>query len=273
MRRCTGSWRLLASGPACERKEVPSRVQSGLVSCIVAVFNGERFLKEALDSILAQTYQPLEAIVVDDGSTDGTLAVAAEYGERIRTLWQPNAGPPMARNLGLKAARGEFLAFLDADDLWHPEKLARQMARFQARPELDLCVTHIRNFWMPEVGEEEARFVDHRLSQPVPGYVTQTLLARRSAFELLGPFNTSSRHTAELDWFARAVEEGLAMELLPEVLVYRRLHGGNLSREAAADSRSEHVDLVKAILDRRRRRDGSNRPSQDPEPLAGQKGG
>jgi glycosyltransferase involved in cell wall biosynthesis len=248
-----------------ERMEMPSNTEPGLVSCIVAVFNGERFLKEALDSILAQTYRPLEVIVVDDGSTDGTSAVAAEYGERIRTLWQANAGPPAARNLGLQAAQGEFLAFLDADDLWHPEKLARQMARFQARPELELCVTHVRNFWMPELREEGVRFQNHPLSQPVPGYVTQALLARRSAFELLGPFDTGSRHAAELEWFARAIDQGLAVELVPDVLVYRRLHDGNLSRQVAAESRSEHVDMLKAILDRRRRRDETTRPAQDRE--------
>jgi glycosyltransferase involved in cell wall biosynthesis len=238
-------------------------MERSLVSCIVAVFNGERFLKEALDSILAQTYQPLEAIVVDDGSTDGTSAVAAVYGERIRYLWQPNTGPWVARNLGLTAARGPFLAFLDADDLWHPEKLARQMARFQARSELDICVTYVHNFWMPELHEEEARFQNHRLSQPIPGYVTPTLLARRSAFEALGPFETTSRHGTQLDWFARAIEQELAIELLPEVLVYRRLHRSNFSRLEAAESRSQHVELVKAILDRRRRRGGSNRPAQE----------
>src|SRR5262249_2428536 len=107
-----------------------------LISCIVPVFNGERYLREALDSILAQTYQPLELIVLDDGSTDGTAALVAGYGERIRYLWQANAGEAGARNRGLSIAQGEFVAFLDADDLWHPEKLRRQLARLHDRPEL-----------------------------------------------------------------------------------------------------------------------------------------
>jgi glycosyltransferase involved in cell wall biosynthesis len=99
-----------------------------LISCVVPVFNGERYLGEALDSILAQTYRPLELLVVDDGSTDGTAALVTRYRDQIRPLFQPNAGQAAARNLGLSVARGEFVAFLDADDLWHPEKLARQMA-------------------------------------------------------------------------------------------------------------------------------------------------
>src|SRR5215469_8348389 len=103
-------------------------MKSPLVSCIVPVFNGEQYLAEALDSILTQTYRPLEIIVADDGSTDGTAAVVARYGNRVRYLFQPNAGTAAACNLGIKAAQGDFIGFLAADDLWHPEKLARQLA-------------------------------------------------------------------------------------------------------------------------------------------------
>ena len=99
----------------------------GLISCVIPVFNGERYLGEALESVLAQSYQPLEVIVVDDGSTDETAEVARRYGERVRYVWQPNAGETAARNLGLTAAHGEFIAFLDADDVWDSEKLERQI--------------------------------------------------------------------------------------------------------------------------------------------------
>ncbi len=138
-----------------------------LISCVIPVFNGERYLGEALESVLAQSYQPLEVIVVDDGSTDGTAEVARRYGERVRYVWQPNAGETAARNLGLTAAQGEFIAFLDADDVWHSEKLERQIARFQERPEIDLCFTQIQHFWMPELTEEKKCFQDHPLSQPL----------------------------------------------------------------------------------------------------------
>ena len=104
-----------------------------LVSCIVPVYNGERYLREALDSILAQTYRPLEIIVADDGSADGTAGVVATFGDQVRYVRQHNQGPSSARNLGIRVPTGDFIAFLDADDLWHPEKLARQIARFQTR--------------------------------------------------------------------------------------------------------------------------------------------
>jgi glycosyltransferase involved in cell wall biosynthesis len=154
---------------------------SPLISCIVPVFNGERYLGETLESILAQTHRPIEIIVVHDGSTDGTARVTAGYDERVRYLKQDNAGPAAARNLGLDAARGDFVAFLDADDLWHAEKLERQMACFETRPELDYCLAHAQNFWVPELIEEQKRFHEHRISKALPGYSTGTLLASRLA--------------------------------------------------------------------------------------------
>ena len=102
-----------------------------LISCIVPVYNGERFLSQTLDSVLGQTYRPLEVLLSDDGSTDGTPQIAARYSKRIRYLTHANTGPGAARNRGLRLARGDFVALLDADDLWHPEKLERQMAQFE----------------------------------------------------------------------------------------------------------------------------------------------
>ncbi|MBI3801341.1 MAG: glycosyltransferase family 2 protein [Deltaproteobacteria bacterium] len=228
-----------------------------LISCIVPVFNGERYLQEATDSILHQTYRPLEIIIVDDGSTDGTAAVAASYGEQIIYLWQANAGPAAARNLGLSAAHAEFVAFLDADDLWQPEKLAQQVARFAARPDLDLSLTYVQNFWTPELHEKMPRFADHPLAKPFPGYAAPALLARRTLFNASGWFNPNLHHGDIKDWFLRAAEQGAVMEVLPDILVHRRLHETNLSHHKAAVSREEHLQLVKASLDRRRRAGGA----------------
>jgi glycosyltransferase involved in cell wall biosynthesis len=211
-------------------------------------------LSQALDSIFTQSRRPSEVIVIDDGSTDSTAAVVSRYGTQVRYLWQPNSGPATARNLGLSVALGEFVAFLDADDLWHPEKLERQMARFEARPELDLCVTHVQNFWIPELREEESHFQGHRFSQPLLGYCTQALLTRRVFFDTVGPFRTDLRAVDDTDWFLRAAERGAVMECLADVLVRRRLHRANLSRTPLAYD--VLLQVVKASLDRRRRQDG-----------------
>jgi glycosyltransferase involved in cell wall biosynthesis len=227
-------------------------MNSSLISCIVPVFNGEGYIREALESILAQTHRPLEIIVADDGSTDRTASIVAGFGERVRYVKQSNKGPATARNLGLSMATGDLVAFLDADDLWHPEKLERQLARFHARPELDYCVTHAQNFWIPELEVEAEKYHNHRISKPMPGYVTQTLMARRVLFEAIGLFDSALSHSDSTDWFLRAAEHGAVMELLPEVLTYRRLHSNNRSRIRAAKSRDEFLELLRLSLGRRR---------------------
>jgi glycosyltransferase involved in cell wall biosynthesis len=224
-------------------------MQPALISCIVPVYNGEPYLGAALESVLAQTYRPIEVIVVDDGSTDAI----ASYGDRLRSARQPNGGTPAARNLGLSLAGGEFVAFLDADDLWHPEKLARQMARFQARPELDMCVTHAQNFWVPELSAEAARYQGSFFTQPLPGYVLPTLLVRRRFFDAVGPLDVSLRLGDDNDWFLRAYDQGASVELLPDVLFYRRLHHANLTRRTIDQAPEALLRVVKKTLDRRRR--------------------
>jgi len=227
-----------------------------LISCIVPVFNGERYLGEALESILRQTYRPLEIIIADDGSTDGTAAVVARYGDQIRYLQQENAGPAAARNLGLSAVRGEFVAFLDADDLWHPEKLARQMARFEARPDLEMCVTQAQNFWVPELREFGARHRDHLgFREALEGLSLCTLLARKSLFSTIGDFNTEFSTGEDTDWFFRTFEHGAVLESLPDVLMYRRLHRGNITWSLLTNDarlRDLRLRLAKARIDRRR---------------------
>ena len=227
-------------------------MNSSLISCIVPVFNGERYVREAVDSILAQTYRPLDIIIADDGSTDNTAALLGSYGDRVVYLNQNNQGPAAARNLGIRAATGEFIAFLDADDLWHREKLERQMARFRARPELEYCVAHAQNFWIAEMDAEAEKYRGHRISRPLPGYVTGTLVARRALFHTVGLFNPALAHGDSTDWFLRAAERGALMDVLDDVLLFRRLHPANRSRILAASSRDEFLRLLKLSLDRKR---------------------
>jgi len=229
-------------------------MEKPLISCIMPVFNGERYLAEALDSVVAQTYRPLEIIVVDDGSTDNTAGVVRSYGDKVRYLWQDNAGPAAARNRGIDAAKGEFISFLDQDDLWHPIKLMQQMDRFRVHPELEACVTLIQAFWAPELHEEETRFKDHHLTRPVPGYLTGTLLTRHSVFDKVGQFDTSLRFGDAMDWFLRAADQRTVIELLLDVLMYHRMHKTNFSRSQASASRDEFVRILKSSLDRRRRK-------------------
>ena len=201
------------------------------ISCIIPVYNGARFLGEALDSILAQTLPPTEIIVVDDGSTDATAEVAAAYAPRVSVVRQANAGPASARNRGIDLATGELISFLDADDLWHKEKLARQLQALTADASAGFCITYLQNFWVEELAEEREQLRDHTFAKPLPGYVCQCLLAHRSVFDTVGRFDESKRLGEDTEWFRRADRAGVVKQILTDVLVHRRIHVESITFE------------------------------------------
>lgn len=221
------------------------------MSCVVPVYNAERYIVDTIGSILAQTHGVLEIIVVDDGCTDGTRERLEDFAAAIVVIGQANAGTAAARNAGMRRARGEFVAFLDADDLWHPEKTARQLQRFRERPGLEVSFTWIQNFISPDTAGQ-GRPADEGMLRPVPGYVCPTMLMRREVIDRVGWFDASLNHANEPDWILRAAELGVCMEILPDVLVRRRLHPGSRSSRHAGSSHDEYLRLLKARLDRRR---------------------
>jgi glycosyltransferase involved in cell wall biosynthesis len=167
----------------------------------------------------------------------------------VRYRRQENAGPAAARNAALDLAGGELIAILDADDLWHPEKLARQSARFTAWPELGVSLTHGQNFWVPELAHEE-----EMLSGSLDaGMSIGTLVARRTLFDRIGPFDAGARHKDVIGWLVRACRQGAVVETLPEVLMYRRIHQSNLSRQRGGEGTSELLALARVLVDSRRR--------------------
>jgi glycosyltransferase involved in cell wall biosynthesis len=120
--------------------------ETAAVSVVIPSYNSAHHISETLESVFSQSYRPHEIIVVDDGSTDDTRAVLEKYSDRIIYVYQKNAGEPAARNTGIRRASGEFIAFLDADDLWLPNKLTLQMDYFEKHPEVDLVYTDMKQF-------------------------------------------------------------------------------------------------------------------------------
>jgi glycosyltransferase involved in cell wall biosynthesis len=222
------------------------------ISCIVPVFNSERFLSAMLDSIVAQTHQVSEIIVVDDGSTDSTKAIVESYGERIRYFRQNNLGSAAARNFGVRQSRHPFLSFLDHDDLWYREKLELQMAQFTTKAQLDICLTYVTLLCDKALSQEQHLYRHHRRGQTIPGYATISMLAKRNTFDIIGPRDASLWFGDATYWFLRAREMDMNIHLMPQALVSYRMHSSNLMRRRQEASRDEFVRIVKASLDRRR---------------------
>lgn len=222
-----------------------------LISVIIPVYNCERYLAEAVESVLAQTYRPIEVIVVDDGSTDGSADIAKRFGSSVRYTLQPHSGAGAARNRGIAVARGSFLAFLDSDDLWVEDKLTRQMAAFERHPDVDIVSGHVRQFHSPELSEhimEKIRCPDAL----IPGYVVGAMLIKRDAFSRVGPFETNWQVGEVMSWYLRATELELRIMMLPVCVYMRRLHENNKGI-TKRQFITQRVQILKASLDRRRK--------------------
>lgn len=221
-----------------------------LVSVIIPVYNCDRYLDKAIESVLSQTYRPIETIVVDDGSTDGSAEVAKRFASSVRYYFQPQSGAGAARNYGTDLAQGSFFAFLDADDLWVEDKLTRQMEVFDNERELDIVFGHVQQFHSPELNES----VRNKIYCPpelMPGYYSGTILLKRDAFLRVGRFETNWQMGEFISWYLRATDLGLSMKILPDLVTWRRLHQTNQGvrqRQAVTD----YVRILKASLDQRR---------------------
>lgn len=221
------------------------------VSCIIPAYNSARFIDEAIESVLTQTVPVAEIIVVDDGSTDGTVQALARYGERVRVVRQSNAGPAAARNNGIRNSTGAFIAFLDSDDLWKPEKIEVQLARFDANPELQVCFADLFNFRTITPNAPFRDGYEEIAEWPRVPFSPCTLLARRAAFDTIGEFDETLRRGEDTEWFVRMMMRKVPYEVLKDVLLWRRVHDQNLTLESPPGPQ-DVIRVLKIALDRRR---------------------
>jgi glycosyltransferase involved in cell wall biosynthesis len=205
------------------------------VSIIVPTYNHSRYIRQAIDSALSQTLTSFEVIVVDDGSTDDTAHALGGYGSRVRVARQENRGVAAARNKGAEIARGDLLAFLDADDIWIPRKLEMQTRRFGGEHRLGLVHCGVEDI------TEEGRPICQRLDGLEGQVATEMLLFNRSVilgggsaimipravFEEVGGFDTRLSTSADWDLFYR-IASRYEIGFVPEVLVRYRLHSANM---------------------------------------------
>lgn len=229
----------------------------GSLSVIVPCRDTERFLGEALDSILTQSVfsQTMrgqfpgarEVIVVDDGSTDGSAALACSYGGVVRCISQAPAGIAAARNSGIRAASGQLLAFLDADDLWPRESLAHRLAILADNPAIGCAYGGVETFFDPGSTPDPTVY----LPPARPARLAGAMLVRRAVFEQVGEFDTSLRVGETLDWAARLDDRRIQARATEQIVLRRRVHASNTVRQGA-DRQSDYLKVVRAALNRRR---------------------
>ena len=229
------------------RGRVPGgRALDQRIAVVIPARNARRYLGDALDSVRSQEVRPAEVLVVDDGSSDGTSELAAGYGHGVRCIRADGRGPARARNLGIRATRSPLVAFLDADDIWLPEKTSRQLMLLGAHPELALVCSDMRTFEGRSLARQthfqQKRFNGISAASSIFLFdmvATSTVIARREALAARGGFDERIGLCSEADlWFRIGIQERFAA--ISEPLVMRRLHAGNITRDA--------VQLASAVV-------------------------
>lgn len=223
-----------------------------LVSVIIPVYNAGKFLSSTLNSVFAQTYPFLDVIVVNDGSTDNSAEIAQSY-PNIRYFDQSNQGVSVARNVGISVAKGEFIAFLDADDIWKPDKLSIQINYMLKKCEVGITWTKALNILEPETHLPSWFNLKDDLGHlgEVASIIPSTWVVRNAVFNQIGNFSIDYRSCEDTEWLLRARDYKVSSFVLPDVLTIRRLHGANLSWHTASTTKHQIMKILRESIARK----------------------
>jgi glycosyltransferase involved in cell wall biosynthesis len=205
-----------------------------LVSVVIAAYNEQAYIAEALHSVLAQTHHPIELIVVDDGSTDGTAEITAQIathngGRSLELVQVAHHGPSAARNAGLKRSSGQYWTIFDADDVMPPERIERQVEHLERHPELGMVLGLTEAFVTP--GEPRPPHWNPAWDEgPFQG-CAGTMMAHREVFAAVGPYDESMPVAADFDWLVRARDLGVGAAHIDALALRYRIHPGTLSSD------------------------------------------
>ncbi|OQY26343.1 MAG: hypothetical protein B6244_13890 [Candidatus Cloacimonetes bacterium 4572_55] len=227
-----------------------------LVSVIIPIYNGEKYIEETLISLYKQTYPVLETIIIDDGSTDRSVSIVEKIDDvscRRKIVSQQNGDVSRARNEGIKNAEGELIAFLDQDDLWRPDKIERQVSRFQKEPDIDLVFTDLVKFndqGKSRRAKDKDRLARSLTDQNLFAKLSQknvlmpsAVMVKKESFIRAGWFDESFKTCGDYEMWLRMAALGMKFRYLPEPLTLYRMHEVNASRNVAL----MHRDRIKAI--------------------------
>ncbi len=227
-----------------------------LISVIIPVYNYGRYLREAVDSALRQTYPTYEVILINDGSTDETEKIAFSYGSRIRYHLQKHQGLGASKNQGVRLANGEYITFLDADDIWPEKRLEALMVPFLDNAAVEMTFGRLRSFFSPEFA---AKKENHPPSpnEPIGGICPGAMLIKKASFLKVGYFKSEWKVTEFLDWYLKAKELNLKTIWIEDLVLHRRLHENNNTFVHRGQLSSEFARALKTSLQRRAIKDPS----------------
>ena len=225
------------------------------ISVVIPVYNYAQYLNESIESVINQSHLVHELIIVDDGSTDNSSSIASSYPEVILHK-QQHSGISAARNSGAKISTGDYLAFLDADDLWHVDKLTQQVQYLKENAIVKVVYTYIQQFFSQELSDNErAKYATPPEFQN--GIFATSILVEKNVFEQVGEFNETLQSGEFIDWHARLSHLQYQWHVLPQVLAKRRIHNANTFQKNP-EAINDYMKVVKAAIERRRRASGND---------------
>lgn len=225
------------------------------ISVLIPCYNAGRFLAQALDSVLAQSYTDYEIIVIDDGSNDNTADIVAQYPQ-VQYFYNAHSGISVSRNLAISKARGEFIVFLDADDMWTADKLEKQISYMDSHPDCQLVYTLVQNFF-----DGDLSVINERQEQLLNANMDNCLVTcciRRSLYEQFGGYREDYPYGEDTHWVARLWAAGVNMKhCIAQKLYLRRIHDSNIS---LSHRKVDQKDIMAVMADAiRQARKGSKR--------------
>nr|NQU92803.1 glycosyltransferase family 2 protein [Bacteroidota bacterium] len=224
-----------------------------LVSIIIPVFNREKYIREAIESIINDHYLPKEIIVIDDGSTDNTAIIVSAFSN-ITVIRQENLGVAVARNVGIEASSGEFITFLDSDDIWIPGRIESCLSYFRSHPEIDFVLGQ-QDMFLQNGIKKPGLIKQEWLERPMDVSNNGVIMLKKACYEKTGLFNPAYKKGEDTEWFVRAKEAHLKMARIPFVFLRRRIHDSNLSLNQGDPT---NVNLFKIMRESIHRKKATN---------------